>query len=401
MKICIIGGGTTGWWAAGYLEKQFPDYDITLIESSDIPIIGVGESTLPQIAQFFEDMGMSEDEWMEKSNAQKKFGNIKSQWNKPGGDEFAFTFWFNDNNVFDKWKQQYDSGKVDKHNINDQLYHKGGWQATAYHLDAEKAGDIVKNNCKNVTHIIDTLDELPEGYDLYLDCTGFRRKFVKDNTEVTLEHHLVDKAWVCPFELQDSDVQGYTQSVARSNGWQFIIDLTNRIGTGYVFSSKHQTDEDALAEFNKVNAHRTPFMGKSPRLLKWNPSVLSNPWHDNVVAVGLSNGFIDPLESNALFMTQFSITTLVRCLQRGYGANTYNRAMRNVWNDNSTYIKHHYMLSDRTDTEFWKYYSKFDASKTVWKNYHKMGNKYTNLYPDAIWATLALYYDKLIHYKSK
>ena len=104
MKICIIGGGTTGWWAAGYLEKQFPDYDITLIESSDIPIIGVGESTLPQIAQFFEDMGMSEDEWMEKSNAQKKFGNIKSQWNKPGGDEFAFTFWFNDNNVFDKWK---------------------------------------------------------------------------------------------------------------------------------------------------------------------------------------------------------------------------------------------------------------------------------------------------------
>ena len=59
------------------------------------------------------------------------------------------------------------------------------------------------------------------------------------------------------------------------------------------------------------------------------------------------------------------------------------------------------MLSDRTDTEFWKYYSKFDASKTVWKNYHKMGNKYTNLYPDAIWATLALYYDKLIHYKSK
>jgi hypothetical protein len=100
-------------------------------------------------------------------------------------------------------------------------------------------------------------------------------------------------------------------------------------------------------------------------------------------------------------MTQYSITLLVDCIKRNAKQGVYNRSMRNLWKENSEYILHHYMLSKRTDTDFWKYYSKFDVTKTLWDNYTKRGNKYTNLYPDAIWATLGLYHDEFEHYEPK
>ena len=397
MKICIIGGGTTGWWAAGYIEHNFPNYEITLIESSDIPIIGVGESTLPMIKTFFDSFGMKEETWMPKCNAIHKHGNIKQGWDKQDGEEFKFTFWFNDNNVFENWYKKYKAGEVTKHQINNELYDANGWSAIAYHLDAEKAGHIVKENCKNVKHIITTLNELPEGYDLYIDCTGFCRQFVKDKTEVDIDRkHLVNSAWVCPFEL-DEHIP-YTRSIARKYGWQFKIGLTSRIGTGYVYSDKHISDEDALEEFKDYTKDLTPYMGRKPRNIKWRPNWLKNPWSDNVVAIGLSQGFIDPLESNALFMIQFSITSLVECLKRKYSIKTYNKIINKVWKENSDYILHHYGLSKRNDTSFWQEYTNMNMSKTVWKHYKKTGNKYTNLYPDAIWATLGLYYNDFKYY---
>ena len=400
MKIAIIGGGTTGWWCAGYMEKFLPDAEITLIESNTIPTISVGESTLPQIKSFFDKIGIDEDVWMSKCHAIHKYGNIKSNWDKPNGDPFAFTFWYNEKDAFSNWYKEYKAGDKTKDQINDDLYHKGAWRSVAYHLDADQAGQVVKDNCKKVIHRIETLDSLPEGYDLYVDCTGFARRFVKDKSEIVYDHHLVDRAWVCPFE-HNANIEHYTKSIAREHGWQFVIDLTNRIGTGYVYSSKHISDDKALKKFNEYNAHRTPFMNKEPRLLKWRPNVLTNPWKDDVVAIGLANGFIDPLEANALFMTQYSITLLVECIKRNNKQAIYNRSMRKLWKENSEYILHHYMLSNRTDTDFWKYYSNFDVRKSLWENYKKRSNKYTNLYPDAIWATLGLYHDEFKYYEDK
>lgn len=395
MKICIVGGGTTGWWAAGYLEKHNPDLDITLIESKSIPKIGVGESTLPQIAEFFKSMNLNEEDWMPKAHAVKKLGNLKVGWNN--NPDLAFTFWSNEGNPFDKWAKNYLKGKRKRENFNKTLDEDN---VHAYHLDAELAGEIVKDNCKNVTHIISTLDELPEGYDLYIDCTGFARKFINDKTMMEFEHHLVDSAWVCPYEL-DNHTVGYTQSIARDSGWQFVIDLTTRIGTGYVFASQMEPTTDAYGNFLEYNKHRTPYQGKEPRLLQWKPEVLANPWSGNVVAIGLANGFLDPLESNALFMTQYSITLLSKVLNKGSGPEAYNRSMRKVWRDNSEYILHHYMLSNKDNSEFWRYYRDFDVTESLWTNYQKFGNRYTNLYPDSIWATLGLYYEEFTHFKGK
>ena len=111
--IVIIGGGTSGWWAAGYLEKNFPEFNITLIESDTIPKIGVGESTLPQIRVFFEEMGIAESDWMDRCNAIHKFGNIKQGWVENDA-EFPFTFWYNNNNVFDEWVAEYHKGNKTK-----------------------------------------------------------------------------------------------------------------------------------------------------------------------------------------------------------------------------------------------------------------------------------------------
>jgi tryptophan 7-halogenase len=399
MKICIVGGGTTGWWAAGYLEKRFPNFEITLIESEEIPIMGVGESTLPMIKTFFESMGLEEKDWMDFACAIHKYGNIKQGWDNPKGDEFAFTFWFNDDNAFGNWAEDYLNNKKNKNSINEELYDQNGWSAVAYHLDAARAGHIVKNNCKNVKHVIDTIDDLPPGYDLYIDCTGFSRKFVKDKNKVVYPHHLVNSAWVAPYEL-DQNIP-YTKSIARPYGWQWVIGLENRLGTGYVFSDNYVSDQEAKEQFMDFNKDRIPFGNVQPRLIKWKPEILENPWSDNVVAIGLSSGFLDPLESNALFMTQFQITSLADCLERGYTQRTYNKAQRLMWLANHTYIFHHYALSQRNDTEFWKYYADIDVKKSVWDNYYRRTNKFSNLYPDSIWATLALYFDEFTHYVPK
>tara|TARA_B100000963_G_scaffold89759_1_gene77296 strand:- start:395 stop:1555 length:1161 start_codon:yes stop_codon:yes gene_type:complete len=386
MKICIVGGGTSGWWCAAYMEK-FLDAEITLIESDNIPIIGVGESSLPQIKTFFDAIGIEEKVWMKECHAVYKYGNIKTGWDKMNGEPFTFTFWHNDNNKFDKWY----------HNKTDfnQLYEKGAWGSVAYHLDAEEASVLIKNHCKNVIHKIDTLTELPKGYDLYVDCTGFSRKFIKDKSETIFDDHLVNSAWVCPFK-QDGNIENYTKSIAREYGWQFIIDLQNKVGSGYVFCDKYLTDNEARFYFKEYTKELTPL--KEPKLIKWKPNILTNAWCDDVVAVGLSGGFIDPLEANALYMTVYSITSLVECINRNLGQEVYNRNMRKVWKGNSDFILHHYKLTKRYDTEFWRFYRSFDVRKSLWDNYRQKNNKRTNLFSDAIWATLGVYFDEFTFY---
>jgi tryptophan 7-halogenase len=400
-KIVIIGGGTAGWWCAGYLEKELPDVEITLIESDTIPKIGVGETTLPQIKTFFDDLGIDEKDWMDRCGAVRKYGNIKQGWISPNDEEFNFSFWWNDNNVFDQWIEEYWAGRKTKNQINDDLYKTDGWQNYAYHLDAEQAGSVVKERCQRVKHLIQTItpENLPPA-DLYVDCTGFARRFVKDHTWLNFDHHLVDSAVVCPFELEGEPIP-YTKTLGKPYGWQFVVSLQHRIGSGYVYSSKYLSHEQALLDFKAWTRDWTPFKEKTPRLITWKPGVLKNPWAENTVAIGMSSGFIDPLEANSLFMTQFQITTLAKCIKRQLPAKAYNRLVTQIWRDISTFIQHHYMLCPRNDTEFWRYYNQFDASETLWQNYLDRGNKYSNAYPDAFYATLGLYFNEFKHYKKK
>jgi tryptophan halogenase len=394
MKIVIVGGGTAGWWTAGCLEYNFPDWDITLIESKDIPIIGVGESTVPQIGTFLSNIGIKDDDWLHSTNALKKFGNRKFGWRKGEIKSHDWTFWWNYNKRFEGWAKKYRKGEVDLDSLND-FYDPKDWAGYAYHVCAFEMGKIVKDSCKNVKHVYATITEKPEA-DFVFDCSGTHRQFVENRTIQKYEHTIIDRAYVGPHKLVD--LPPVTQSIAKKYGWQFIIGLKNRIGSGYAYSSKFISDEDALTEFKGMikECGFTPMTEKYLHF-KWEPCVLTNPWSGNVIAIGNSAGFVDPLEANALFHIQHGIETFVKCFKRGFSAKTYNKAVRIAWNNTVDFITHHYALSDRDDTEFWRYWQNVDCSKTVWDNYLKRTNLKTNLYPDAIWATMASYFDEWEH----
>ena len=414
MKSCIIGGGHAGWWTAGYFEKHLPDYDLTVYESEDIPILGVGESTLPQIKIWFDDLGISEETWMPKAQAIKKYGNWKSGWDQEAGlgDPFTLYFWQNDDNAFDQMMKdpanyRYESGKdrvINKKIFQEEFAKPQGWRDYGYHLDAANAADIVKNHCKKTKNIKSTLKELPSGYDLYIDCTGFQRKFVQDKTEMPIsKYHYADSALVCQVKNLERDESTFlTKSIARSYGWQFEIRLKNRVSIGYVYSSSHVNKEMASLEFEQHMINGREKL-EEPRLINWKPLVYANPWSNNVVAIGSSAGFVDPLEATALVMTQTGISTLVKCLKRGIGPRAYNKLMIKIWKECLDFQLTHYALNGREDTEFWRHMReiKDDCSKMLWKNYQSNSNKYTNLFPSGIWCQLGVYLDDFKYYSPK
>jgi tryptophan halogenase len=243
---------------------------------------------------------------------------------------------------------------------------------------------------------------LPKEYDLYVDCTGFKRKFVKDFTKMKIsEFHFVDSAWVCPMEKSscDSDV---TKSIARKYGWTFEVSLQNRVGMGYIFSSKHCSKEVALEEFKEIyeGYGRVPMLDH-PRHINWEPMILQNPWSENVVTIGSSSGFVDPLEATALFMTQSGITQLANTIKRGYSKKSYNRIMRRIWNDGLRFQLAHYTLSSRKDSQFWIDSQKGADDKFIWDNYQKYTSSYQWIFPSGIWCQMGVYLNKMEHYAPK
>ena len=403
MKLCIVGGGTTGWWTAAYFESQFPDWDISLYESDEIKIIGVGESTLPQIGIFLEECGLRDEDWMDAANAVVKYGNVKRHWHDENDDsDFDWTFWYNDNNEFDEWLPKYLAGNKTKQDLRKDLYRSNERRATGYHMDANLAGIVVKKHCKRVKHFVQTLDKLPEGYDFYIDCTGPARRFTIDKTVIKPEGHLVNAAWVRPAMLPENyEYNNMTVSIARPYGWQFQIVLQHRLGTGYVFNRHMLTPEQALIDFVDYTKDLEPYNNMPPRYIEWEPEYLVNPWTDNVATIGFASGWVDPLEANSLYVAVYSIRTLARCLKRGLKPEAFNRSMRNIWRENCEFIWHHYALSKRNDTPFWQYYTQQDATKSVWENYQKRGNWETNFYSDSLYAMLGLTFDEFTHYSPK
>ena len=415
MRICIIGGSTAGWWAAGYIEKHMPECEIVLYDSPDIPHLGVGESTLPQIKTWFDGLGINEDDWFDKCKAVKKYGNWKQGWDNPIGDPFTLRFWYDtgefDRMMADPQNWQYKPGydrRPNKQKFWDKIETNYDY---AFHVCAESSGEMVKDICERTEARYETLEKLPTGFDLYLDCTGFGRKFVRDFTEMPIsKYHLVDSAWVCPME-KEGECANVTKSIARRYGWQFQVDLENRTGMGYIFSGKHVHRDDALLEFremfgdiepqwwhkNQIEGFRkrTPLKGKEPRYLHWKPMVLANPWSDNVIALGSAAGFVDPLEATALFNLQSGIMNLVKCLQRDYSPKVYNRQMRNIWRDSLRFQECHYVLSQREDTGFWRHITEERPkySKLLWDYYKKYSSEFANIFPSGIWAQQGLYFN--------
>jgi len=417
MKIVIVGGGSAGWMAASYFSKVFTNLDITVVESQNIPRIGVGESVTPHVAQFFSDLGINTHEWMKETNSVYKWANKFIGW-RVGGTEyeyFSFSYPTNpqllykdidkpftieqvytidgENLSSDYLLDLYDTQELDKFDkyFNSQFHYMeknvspfdGIEQllnvpfSGAQHINAEQAAEYLKNRvalANGVKHIKDDVIDiavtgdnidhlkLSNGEiiksDLFIDATGFNKILATALgwKNITYKNNVVDSAWVCPLDYQDirTELVNYTQSVAQDHGWMFKIGLYHRMGSGYCFSGEHVDSNKVLDEYYQLTSnHRA-----DPRLIKWTPGRLEKSANGNTVAIGLACGFVEPMEANALYTIINSIVRLGEVIKSSEDTGVldykdYNTKINASIDDIADFILVHYTLSNRCDNDFW------------------------------------------------
>jgi tryptophan 7-halogenase len=416
-EIVIVGGGTAGWLSAGFLFQQLPHTSgrpvkITLVEASDIPTIGVGEATTPSLRQTLAACGIHEIELLVNCDATFKHGIKFVQWRReknedpgeyyfhPFGDpiqvagQSAVRQWsqlpieergeFAD--VFSVQPEMALSGRAPKH-LKDAPY--DGALSYAYHLDAGKLAEFLKQRFSKlgVNHIIGTVEDisfhnedkdtikslkLGDGRtltgDLFLDCTGFAARLINhdkknvfaDKTDVLF----VDRAVTTRIAHNGiPSINGYTTSTAQDAGWIWNINLQSRLGVGYVYSSRYVDDDTALETLaTYIGKPKSSF---DARKLSMRIGYHHQQWRGNCVAVGLSSGFLEPLESTGIYLAEMVNWALAEFIPRFMsGANPqahYNAAIAHHYENIVDFLKLHYCTSGRTDTPFWVDNTHFDT----------------------------------------
>lgn len=407
-KIVIVGGGSAGWMTAATLVKQFPNKQVILVESPTTPTVGVGESTIQGINVWMNLLGIKDTDFMKECDATYKLSIRFEDFYKKGDGGFHYPFGFpvTENSVtgLNDWhikKALYpetanssyadsyfstmalvNSNKFDK-NLNGALpgyqYHR----TTAFHFDATKFGawladkfcensvrkikaDVVKINSDD-TGI--TSLELSNGNtlnaDLYIDCTGFKSLLLGETLKTPFDSYADmlpnNKAWATRIQYANKDEQlvSYTNCTALGNGWMWEIPLWSRMGTGYVFSDKFVTDEEAKQEFiEKLKSKGYNTDNLEFKLISMRVGIHEKIWNKNVCAIGLSAGFIEPLESNGLYTVHRFLMNLVRSLSRevvnNFEKESFNLACKMDFRQFAEFVAMHYALSVRGDTEYWR-----------------------------------------------
>lgn len=392
MKICIVGGGSAGWMTASTLVKCFPEWDITLVESDKVQPTGVGESTTQLFRNWLHLLELEDEEWMSSCDATYKlsvrFHNFHAigdtPWQYPFGvpreDDIGHPeyFFYNkylqgwDNNKFaeDYWLTAYCAANnlIPYGNPHFRLR-----QSSGFHFDAVKFANWLRDNYalpRGVKRVIGHVDEfdgervfigdtfIPA--DLFFDCTGFK-SLLNDSEWVDYSDHLPnDRAWVTriPYKDRDTEMVPVTDCTALSSGWVWNVPTWERIGTGYNFSSKYQSEEDALKEFVE---YLDTDENQSFRLIKYNTGRKKEIWNKNVISIGLSAGFIEPLESNGLLSVHQFLVNFVRVMlnaDRGvvtqYMRDNFNWISNNGFDVFRSFVNLHYALTQRDDSPYWK-----------------------------------------------
>ena len=406
-KILVVGGGSAGWMTAATLIKSFPKKQITLIESPNIKTVGVGESTIGGIKNWTKYLDIKDDEFFKATDATYKLSiRFENFYNKKdGGFHYPFGSANLDGNYakLNDWifkKHLYP--KTHRSNFAECMYPQMALvnenklfdnnnneipfdfkRDTAYHFDATKFGLFLRDKyClpKGVKHIKENIDSIQTNEkgikslnnkhtaDLFIDCTGFRSllldKTLKEPFESYQDILPNNSAWATrvPYSNKRKQLNGYTNCEAMSAGWIWTIPLWSRIGTGYVYSVKYISDEDALKEFkNHIGQEDLKF-----NKIKMRVGIQKRLWVKNVVAIGLSAGFIEPLESNGLFSVHEFLIRLVRNMQRDkitqWDKDNFTFQCKTVFRNFAEFVALHYALSNRDDTKYWK-----DISNKTWE----------------------------------
>ena len=412
-NITIVGGGTAGWIAAAYLNERLQwgpaahrDVTITLIESPNVGLIGVGEATVPTLKGTMSMLGISEPEFMQRANATFKLGIWFDKWNTNNKGEFVgFMHPFTGGQTVMGMHPGYSFKKYGLpgwDDVNDQDFvrtiaitreafernkgpralagpHYGGALQYAYHIDAAKLADFLADVCKQrgVKHIRDDVVDVKldgRGFveslqlkergtwpiEFVVDCTGFRgliiNKALNEPFESYSDYLLNDRAIPMQTPLRDPEhLVPVTGAIAMSAGWVWDIPLYKRLGTGYVYCSKFIGDQDAHDEFIKYLGPIAEGVDPQPTI-KMRVGRNRRSFVKNCVALGLSSGFLEPLESTAIMSLELQSRWLVSCLPSTDFeqplADQYNMSTARLYDEIRDFLSLHFSLSERPGP-FW------------------------------------------------
>jgi len=401
-NILIVGGGTAGWMTACILAKRMQDMNITLIESSDVPTVGVGEATIIRMAGFLSEMGLGEKDWMTACNATYKEGIFFDGFHSKG-THYWHPFQVIKADVTDMWLHRYHQERLNADSYFDMCYsntvrngnnrinveNKVNFDAIqrinyTYHLDAGFFAQHLKENIAKpggVKHIVDNVTDIEmteNGWvsgittesngtleaDLYIDCSGFRSLLLQDKLGEKFVSYLEklpnDRAIAMrvPYADPDKEMHPFTSATALDAGWVWKIPLWHRLGTGYVYSGSHKTESEAEEEL-RTHLGEERVKDLPAHHIKMHIGRCARVWRHNVVAIGLAAGFVEPLESTGIELAQLgaellSLSLLERPSLGPISQRIYNAKMQSIYDEIADYIQLHYILTNREDTPYWR-----------------------------------------------
>jgi len=408
-QLVIVGGGTAGWLTAACLARTLASVapggiDIVLVESPEIPTIGVDEGTLPGIQRTLQGIGLHEANFMRDSGATFKQGVRFVNWqHNPGsaGRNHYFHPFHGSHtgagglNLLPYWLlgltpgvQLDEAVTVQKWIADRALAPKcrgeadfAGPLSYAYHFDTTSFARTLRSAAiqHGVRHLTDTvqgveidaagtiisLETCEHGRitgDLFIDCSGFRAQLIGRTLGMPLKSCLstlfCDRAVVMqvPYSRSDAPLASCTISTAQEAGWTWDIGLDARRSVGYVYSSCHSSDERAEQILRRYIGPACK--GRSPRLLRFEAGYRETSWYGNCVAVGLASGFFEPLEATEIGFVEGAASLLARLFpwhgEFETAARQFNRIMRQRYERVLDFLKMHYCLTARTDTGFWR-----------------------------------------------
>jgi tryptophan halogenase len=441
-SVVIVGGGTAGWMTAAALSRFLFNgrRTITVVESDEIGTVGVGEATIPAIVNFNEMLGINENEFLKATRGTFKLGIEFVNWGRPGSRYLhPFGTYGEDlqglpfHQLWLRGRERGDPGPIDDYCISAIATRLGrfGRPVTdprsplsrlmyAFHFDASlyaaflrglaerqgtqrREGRIVEVHRDSASGDVVSVElaggERIEG-DLFIDCSGFRALLIEEGLATGWEdwsHWLpCDRAIALPSALAGPP-DPYTRATAHAAGWQWRIPLQHRMGNGHVFSSRF-IDEDAAREVLLENLEGPPLA--EPRTIRFATGRRKQSWSHNVVALGLSAGFLEPLESTSIHLIQAGIHHLlalfpgkpVSPLER----DEFNRRMRDLYNDVRDFVILHYKATQRDDTPFWRYVRDMDVPETLtrktelWRLHARIFREGAELFGTTSWIAVML-----------
>ena len=402
-NITVVGGGSAGWMAAAALATYLgKGASVRLVESEEIGIVGVGEASVPHIKMFNGQwLGIDEAEFVKRTQGTIKLGIEFNNWSRIGdsyihgfgaigrslGPLPFHQFWL-------KLHQQGRAGPIGEYSPQTVMAPQGKFApgdrnaapgspladlAYAYHFDATLYARYLRELAEQrgvrriEGRIVGVQQRAADGFiesvtlengeriggDLFIDCSGFRGLLIEQTLETGYEdwsHWLpCDRAMAVPSEGVDP-ITPYTRSTALAAGWQWRIPLQHRVGNGYVYSSRHLSDDEAAATL------LAKLDGKAlaePRKLAFTTGMRKKFWNKNVVALGLASGFLEPLESTSIYLAQSGITRLLALFpQRDFNPlliERFNRESAFEYERIRDFLILHYNATERDDTPFWDY----------------------------------------------